>query len=531
MLAALLAAVQTLPLTGTTPPTFADDFYVGQLSSIAINQGGYRKPDTGAVCCDLKHSPQCKVQQLTMGEDVRQQASKDRIRSDSARGSIVTWWGDVKKQMAVVPGSAANSSHKWACAQYCPQAGSFEPVLQIGDGRKGFFDTPKDMGKVTVSQPKSTGGATKECEKWEWTETIARVVPMERTSFYVDMSTTPPSPFFATSEIIPFTKKLGEENASYLQYQPMDVSDYFDIDPDSVAKCQESTQCGDDAHLRALHPTVGAHLRFGPSMYDTAKQAAARAPSRANQEPEKPPYPTPNISFGTDFVSRETGALMINQGGALSNNGDPCCATDGSVPQCQIQTQAFDGMRYFDLSHKRERFEDLLEKTTRVDDYTALKSMEVAVNSTDGKEWCVEYCPIDSQDPGMETFFPFTHEERTLDLGSTTIEGRAAEHYRWTNHILKIVPMQTTDFFADITEPKKAVPLAMQAELTPFGQPLGTENRTWTGWKSATPDKSKFDIRGMATCKKSGNCGEPGWQAHRMRTRQLHTFYSYVPHF
>ena len=527
---ALLAALPTMPLAGTTPPTFADDFYVGQMSSIYLNQGGYRKAATGAVCCDLKHAAQCKVQQLTMGEDVRQQATKDRIRSDSARGSIVTWWGSVKKQMAVVPGSAANSTHKWACAQFCPQAGSFAPILEIGDGKKGFFDTPKDMGKVTVSHPKSVGGTTKECEKWEWTETIARVIPMERTSFYVDVSTTPPTPFFATNEIIPFTQKLGEENASYLQYQPMDVSDYFDIDPDSVSKCQESTQCNDNAELRALHPSAAAHLAFGPSMYDAAKQLAARAPKIAKQAAQKPPYPTPNVSFGTDFVSRETGDVLINQGGVIGDDGDPCCATDGSVPQCQIQTQAFDGMRYFDLSHKRERFDDLIKKTTIIDDYTVLKSMEVAVNSTDGKEWCVEYCPIDEHE-AMDNFSPFTHEERTLDLGSTTVEGRAAEHYRWTNHVLKIVPMQTSDFFADISEPNKAVPLAMQTELTPFGQKLGTENRTWTGWNASTPDKSKFDIRGVATCKMSHNCGQQDRQVHRMRTRQLHTFYSYVPHF
>lgn len=112
----------TMLSTAATPPTFAKDFYVGTQTSLAINQGGYAS-STG-TCCSLKHAAQCKVQAANMGEDTREQGSMNRTRSDSGRGSIVNWWGDVKKQMAIVPGSAVNSTHKYACAQYCPLTGT-----------------------------------------------------------------------------------------------------------------------------------------------------------------------------------------------------------------------------------------------------------------------------------------------------------------------------------------------------------------------------------------------------------------------
>ena len=93
----------------------------------------------------------------------------NRTRSDSAQGTIVTWFAPVNKQMALLPGSSANSSHAFVCAQACPQDGSFISSVLIGDGHKGIFDTPRDKGQATVTQPALAGGATKECEHWSWT--------------------------------------------------------------------------------------------------------------------------------------------------------------------------------------------------------------------------------------------------------------------------------------------------------------------------------------------------------------------------
>ena len=98
-----------------SPPKFAGDFYTGEQASVVLDQGGYRSGEL--TCCSITNSPQCKVQAINMGQDVREQKSMQRTRSDSPQGSIVNWWGDVGKQMAVLPGGAVNSTHNWACAQ------------------------------------------------------------------------------------------------------------------------------------------------------------------------------------------------------------------------------------------------------------------------------------------------------------------------------------------------------------------------------------------------------------------------------
>lgn len=103
----------------TTPPTFAKDFYVGLQTNLGINQGGYTASD-GDQCCSATKAAGCKVQYINEGSDHREQGTKNRTREDSPQGVIVTWYGPVKKQMALAPGSAANSSHAYVCAQYCP---------------------------------------------------------------------------------------------------------------------------------------------------------------------------------------------------------------------------------------------------------------------------------------------------------------------------------------------------------------------------------------------------------------------------
>ena len=549
MLALALSSTLGAPLSATAPPTFAEDYYVGQQSNIDINQGGYRSP-SGGFCCDLHHTPQCKVQQIIMGEDMRQQGSHERVRSDSAHGAVVVWWGKVKKQMSVVPGAAVNSTHKWACAAYCPEKGEYHPQLQIGDGHGGKWyplDTPHDMGKATITQPQSVGGATKETEHWRWTETLLHVVPMQTTDFYVDMSTTPASPFFQTNEIKPFNRPVGFENVSYLQYKPMDVSEYFDLDPVSVSNCTMSKQCNQNQELRALSPTMHAHVTFAPTLYEAVQkalkdpslleafQAEAAADAAAIKRAERlaaltaagKPYPMPNVTFATDFVATEVGASMINQGGHLAANGDPCCSPASGAPQCQIQTSAFNGKRYFDYTNSRERFEDAIENEVTVDDYTVHMSMKI--NVTDGVETCEEFCPIDKQD-SMRPFNPFDPFDKVMDMGEVTVDGKTAEHYRWSDKILKYIPMQTTDFYADISNPKAAVPLKSAEAITPLGRkpPIGFNNRTWSGWTSATPPADKFKIAGVKTCPESNKCQSQSKQAHRMRTGQLHTFLQHL---
>jgi len=516
-IATKLAAGYSAP----TPPTFAKDFYTGLQQAVAIAQGGYDIPD--GSCCSATKSAQCKVQFISEGSDVREQGSMNRTRNDSPQGTIVTWYGSVKKEMALAPGSAANSSHAFVCAQYCPTQGGFESSVMVGDGQKGFLDKPKYKGKKSVTQG-GPAGQTKDCDEWAWTETIFGIIPMEHSQFYVDSSGASPLPFYQSQQLTPFGSKtaLGDINMSYLGYSPQDVSSYFDIDPASISTCQQSDNCNQNQQSSTLRHQQA----FGKSMRDLALEAVASSEGVAALAALKaapPPPPPPSLDFGSDYTTTEDSILLINQGGIVQPSGDVCCvaATPG---QCQIQLAHQSGTKYNDLTNQRSRFEDGVAGQTIVDDYVKHKSM--LINVTAGVETCQEFCPIDPDD-NMTKFDPFDPFDVTKDLGPTTWEGKTVEHYQWKDKIFKIVTMEIDDLYVD-TSGAKAVPVFLHQTLTPFGQaPIGGQNVTWTNWKVGTPPADKFKIAGVDVCPRSNNCGDQSQQAHRLRSGQLHTFARY----
>jgi len=522
MLHLLLASAASPTAVGgsVTPPAFADSFYVGAQASLTLNQNGYKKSD-GKICCALD-SAGCKVQMQSAGNDVREQVSMNRTRIDGGRGSIVTWFGDVQKQMAVVPGSAVNSTHKWACMQYCPTTTSFMPTLEIGEGK-----SPKvqDLGQASITQPAAIGGATKQCEHYKYTERLI-IVPMSVTDFYVDESAKPAAPFYKHLLLEPFGKKEGFETSYFLGYQPMDTSDYFDIDMDPKL-CKKSTKCNQqealEAHLAEHTASAATERFFARSYYDLALDEA----HRLERESKKPlvvsnPPPPPNVTFGGDFVASEDALMLVNQGGLSGVGeapGDICCPPE--APGCQVQLSHSQGTRYFDLSHQRTRFDDALSGRIIVDDYSLHKSYAVTVDG--GVEKCQDYCPIDVNDT-MRPFSPFSPFDAVKDLGATTFKGRPAEHYQWAEKVLKVITMSTTDLFIDQTDKAHAVPLFMTEELTPLGRHLGTQNHTWTNWTATTPPAAKFAVQGVDTCPLAKNCGSHEKAFEALRSRNFHTF-------
>jgi hypothetical protein len=443
----------------------------------------------------------------------------NRTRDDSARGTIVTWYAPVRKQMALAPGSTANSTHEFVCAQYCPQDGEFFSEIQIGDGQSGPKDTPKFVGTESISQPAATGGKTVMADHWKWTETIFGIIPMEENDFYVDTTSTPPSPFFARQQITPFGgAKIGEENASFIDYQPKDVSSFFDIDPASIDTCEKSDNCDDT--MGSSHPAVG-RLRFAKSMHQQAKEWAAERLAAGDAKLKDDPV-MPNISFADDFSASEDSVMLINQGGVKAAGGDICC--DGSSTQCQVQLSHFAGKRYYDKTNQRSRVEDSVANEVQIDFYGDVHK-SVLVEVVGGVETCKEYCPIDPDDH-MSGFSPFDPFDDVSDLGPTTYAGKPAQHYQWSDVIFKVIKMQTTDFYADISNPKAAIPYFAGTVLTPFGQaPIGTQNQTWTNWDPTTPPAAKFNVSGVDVCPRAQNCGSSSRQLRRLQARQFHTFY------
>lgn len=150
-----------------------------------------------------------------------------------------------------------------------------------------------------------------------------------------------------------------------------------------------------------------------------------------------------------------------------------------------------------------------------IDDFANQKMIHVNVSG--GVETCASYCTM----PPNEVMRPFGLPNGTADVGATTLDGKRVEHYRFSDKVLKIITMSTTDFYADTSKPAAAVPVFAAEALTPYGQgEIGTRNTTWKAFTPGTPPAAKFKIAGMDTCKRV-NCRAPQAQMERLATGRM----------
>ena len=104
--------------------------------------------------------------------------------------------------------------------------------------------------------------------------------------------TTPPVPWLHKTTIEPAGQYLGEQNVSFLGFEPLNVSDYFDVDPDSMKHCKPSTQCneqGDEEDdeverpFRARMPKRRSYLELAREQLATAATSGgASSPSTSS---------------------------------------------------------------------------------------------------------------------------------------------------------------------------------------------------------------------------------------------------------
>lgn len=101
--------------------------------------------------------------------------------------------------------------------------------------------------------------------------------------------------------------------------------------------------------------------------------------------------------------------------------------------------------------------------------------------------------------------------------------------YEWKDKIFKIITMQTSALYVDDADKSNPKPLSLTTDITPFGmQKIGEQVNTWQFWTPGTPSATKFDIKGVDTCKQSAQCQSPSKQAHRARRGDVYTFYSHL---
>jgi hypothetical protein len=543
---AALPLLQLQLAIAVDPPKFASDFYVGTLNT-ATKLAGPTYDVKDGVCCPIDVTNEdCSATTLKLGSDSYEQGSKNRTRTDSPQGNIVSDYNSMK-QMVIVPSNT--SAHKWMCVQWQPLNFStipgkpvkFASVMSVGDQPDPPFDftKPKPHGQGTFTQPAAVGGATKTCDEWKWMEKVA-VIPMAFITGYVDSSSSTPSLFARTKRLLPVK---GFENDSYVGFKPGAVDDsYFDIDPESIAKCPEEFANAESAEEAKLYSgPLRSALRFGHlrPAGATRRELDRRFAEAVRRSDEQAPAATsaaalaknPNVSFIGEFTTTEEQLSVLNQYGSVEASGDLCCSygSVGGAPQCQIGVVRTGGVRWMDVENQRTRYDAAgsAEGAGQVMDFKLHKQLFVGRQNGSSADVCMGYCPIDKRDVlTAETYW--TADDVVHDMGSVMWHGQKAQRYHWVDKAGP-VPLTTNDLYVDLSNPAAAIPLQRVTALTPLGaKPIETQNLTYSSFQAGPPDASKFDIQGVDTCPLSKNCATPPAQRARLALHLYHTYANYV---
>merc|ERR1711968_386543 len=507
-----LLACATASAFKAAPPNMPASWAAETMQKLILWQGGIYNATSETACCEVGAS-QCKVQAQGLSGNMFVDGQGNRTAFSVGPEAEISLYNEKSQGMDIIATPAADGKG-WNCTSYCPIGRSFfNPV--------GIPSKAKDEGSKKVP------ASGKTLEEFTWFDELV-VIKMDENDAYVDLSdASNPVPVTFVEKITPFGgAEIATMSNVYDNFKAGEPSaDNFNVV--NVDSCPESDQCNQNSAQYSRTRSARLAAANKQTLLKKAQQYVADHPKevmaavKENSMTQSPA--TDSYKWPVDFVSHMSNVMIINQGGTVTPDGSAVCCTATYAGQCQVQLESTIGQLYHDYSHNRSRFENSAAGVTFVDDFNTHSSMQVVRNGS--VDVCKSYCPIDPEetlDGGRDYFI----DDNATDKGNSTYKGRPAHQWEWKDVILKVITMQTTDFYAD-TSGNTVLPLAAVTSLTPFGQHLGDQNQVWSNFQAVTPPASKFDIQGVADCPQDPQCGQQVWQAHRLSQRQLHTFAKY----
>jgi hypothetical protein len=201
-------------------------------------------------------------------------------------------------------------------------------------------------------------------------------------------------------------------------------------------------------------------------------------------------------TFPLDWYAVEDMDMLMNQGGMKLEGTDYICCTNDENSQCKVQTANSLENHYFSYTTNQTRIESEGEIIVN---YYAPVYKEMLVDPKTGN--CTKYCPIE------EDLYPLEIKPNATDIGQKKVGDIETEAFWWEDWVL-IFPMQANIFYAKMNTDGSAIPVRVEEELTPFGEKLGTQNRTYTNYKAGPQDPKHFVVGNIDKCPKDPNCGD-----------------------
>jgi hypothetical protein len=218
MKALLCLALVVLAHAGPQPK-FSNDWTAVEEDDLMVMQGDYTTSGNN-YCCAVTSN--CQVQTEYQKGNTYFDYTNNRTRfDDQISGQIIVTDFSVGKEMLVV-GSPLT------CKEYCPTEGWLEP---------GFLDpNATDLGSVKVQ------GRT--LEKWQWKETIFKIIVMQTSTVLVDQTVNPAVPFQETDDLTPFGQPMGTFTSTWSNFKN-GTPDPSLFAVTGVEKCPMAQNCGE----------------------------------------------------------------------------------------------------------------------------------------------------------------------------------------------------------------------------------------------------------------------------------------------
>eukprot|EP00944_MAST-04C_sp_MAST-4C-sp1_P006635 g6635.t1 len=208
-----------------------------------------------------------------------------------------------------------------------------------------------------------------------------------------------------------------------------------------------------------------------------------------------------NPTFPTQWNSDYASKLILWQGGTYNSSDQTACCPKTS-PQCKVQAQGQMGTQYVDGVNNKTALQ--VGSQAIINDYQTGKQMLVQPSKS-GTGWtCQSYCPIQG---GYENMLAFPSDTR--DLGPVKMNGKTYEHYQFYDSILKVIHMDTQDWYVD-NSGSSPVPYLNVEALTPFGgAQIAAVTSEFDNFASGLA-KFSFKIDNEGSCEESDKCQQNG---------------------
>jgi hypothetical protein len=484
-----LFPIATAAKATTAPPfpVFAQDWSATETINQVIWQGQYiEDPDLG-LCVGQNSNAQIQVgyQKGTRYTSY----STNFSRFDDTFGDVTIV--DYKGRVEVAVESATNMT----CTSWCPYTGGMYPFEMV------------DPDATWIEETTING---KTVQHWQYKEEGPVHILFQIDNSYVDQSDpTMAIPVLEFDELTPLKQNLGQMNESWSNFKagPQDPS-LFKYTNGPLEGCPKDPNCGnsDVFHARfnrAKRQSLAQMEQLMVERQQADESLLGRSATRRRVMPVQnnaqqkaraavPVIPQNFQSDTKDFLVLPQGQYnVVDQAGMLYW----CCAIDSN---CKVQTEFQMGPLYQSMDTNETRFGGPTGSPAVVTKYNEGKEYAV-----DGTGACTSYCPLQV---GDDEPYPITIDPEAKDLGKVNIGGNAYEHFRWTDYILRVVPMDTINAFVDVSDPANPKPFIWQEDITPFGQYLATANSTYENFVGGPQPESLFTVTGADNCPLDSSC-------------------------